>query len=102
MSMANPVRATTTRDDLTGTSVRRRIWSETKPSPKTTELWFMIVGVIALAIIYNASSDTSLDLFRACLLGTMLAMAYVVSRGLAKAGSHDDYDDVATYDTTRR
>jgi len=68
-------------------------WRETKPSPKTTELWFTIVGVAALVVIYNASSDASLNLFRVCLLGTIMAAAYVVSRGFAKAGSHDDDHD---------
>jgi hypothetical protein len=69
---------------------RSRMWRETKPSPKTTELWLTLGGVAVLAIIYNASRDASLDLFRACMLGTVIAAAYIVSRGLAKAGSHDD------------
>jgi hypothetical protein len=72
---------------------RSRMWRETKPSPKTTELWLALVGVAVLAVVYNASRDASLDLFRACLLGTVIAAAYIVSRGLAKAGSHDDDDE---------
>ena len=68
-------------------------WRETKPSPKTTELWLTIAGIAAIVVIYNASSDASLNLFRACLLGTVMAAAYVVSRGFAKAGSHDDDHD---------
>jgi len=75
---------------------REHTWRETKPSPKTTELWLTIIGVAALVVIYNASSDASLNLFRACLLGTVMAAAYIVSRGFAKAGSHDD-DDVTQY-----
>jgi hypothetical protein len=71
---------------------------ETKPSPRTTELWITIVGVAVLALVYNASRDSSLNLFRACLLGTLMAAAYVVSRGLAKAGSHDDDRRVDEYD----
>src|SRR5947209_19909311 len=63
---------------------------ETKPSFGTTEFWAMIVGVIAVVVIYNAASDTSLNLWRAMTLGTALAVGYMVSRGLAKAGSHDD------------
>jgi hypothetical protein len=77
-------------------SVHTHTWRETKPSPKTTELWLTIIGVVALVVIYNASSDASLNLFRACLLGTVMAAAYIVSRGFAKAGSHDD-DEVAQY-----
>jgi hypothetical protein len=70
-----------------------RIWQETKPSPKTTELWFMVAGIAALFVIYHLAADNSLNLFRACLLGTVLATAYIVSRGFAKAGSHDDHED---------
>jgi hypothetical protein len=73
-------------------TVRRTMWRETKPSPKTTELWLTVIGVVALVVIYNASRDASLNLFRACLLGTVMAAAYIVSRGFAKAGSHDDDD----------
>jgi hypothetical protein len=87
---------TTTRRSDTETRVRRpetfrrTALRETKPSPKTTELWLTIIGVVVLVVVYNASRDASLDLFRACLLGTVMAAAYIVSRGLAKAGSHDD------------
>ena len=70
-----------------------RIWQETKPSPKTTELWFMVAGIAVLFVIYHLSADNSLNLFRACLLGTVVASAYIVSRGFAKAGSHDDHED---------
>jgi hypothetical protein len=69
---------------------RRTALRETKPSPKTTELWLTIIGVAVLTVVYNASHDASLNLFRACLLGTVMAAAYIVSRGFAKAGSHDD------------
>ena len=70
-----------------------RIWQETKPSPKTTELWFMVAGIAALFVIYHLAADNSLNLFRACLLGTVMATAYIVSRGFAKAGCHDDHED---------
>lgn len=63
---------------------------ETKPSFMTTEFWAMVAGIAALVVIYNASADASLNLFRACLLGTIVATGYIVSRGFAKAGSHDD------------
>ena len=66
---------------------------ETKASFKTTELWAAIIGVVALIIVYNASSDLSLDLFRACLLCTVLGAAYIVSRGFAKSGSRPEQHD---------
>jgi hypothetical protein len=65
-------------------------WTETRRFPKTSEFWAMILGVAAVVGIYNASADASLDLWRACLLGTLLAVAYIVSRGIAKAGTHAD------------
>jgi hypothetical protein len=71
-------------------------WRETKPAPKTTELWLTIVGVVVLAIVYGAARDASLNLFRACSLATVIAAAYILSRGLAKAGSRDAEDDVRT------
>jgi hypothetical protein len=66
---------------------------ETKASFKTTELWAAIVGVVVLVIVYNASSDLSLDLFRACLLCTVLGASYIVSRGIAKSGSRPEAAD---------
>ena len=58
---------------------------ETKASLKTTEFWAM-GGVIAAILIAAAVSD-SLDDVRAWTLVTVVAAAYILSRGLAKAGS---------------
>jgi hypothetical protein len=76
--------------DVRGRSRSLRELRETKPSFATTEFWAMIVGVIAVVVIYNAASDTSFNLWRAMTVGTALAVGYMISRGLAKAGSHDD------------
>jgi len=62
---------------------------ETKPSPLTTEFWAMVIGAVALIVIYNVSADRSLNLFRASLLATILAVGYMLSRGLAKSGTSD-------------
>jgi hypothetical protein len=67
--------------------------AETKASFKSTELWAAIIGVVALIVVYNASADLSLDLFRACLLCTVLGAAYIVSRGFAKSGSRPEQAD---------
>ena len=66
---------------------------ETKPSFMTTEFWAMLVGVVAIAVIYNASADRSLNLFRAAALATTLAVGYFLSRGLAKSGTTDRTHD---------
>jgi hypothetical protein len=84
----------------TTASGRRQTADETKASFKTTELWAAIVGVVMLVIVYNASSDASLDLFRACLLCTVLGAAYIVSRGFAKSGSRHERSDWS--DNSRR
>lgn len=69
--------------------VSRRVSSqtqdETKLSFKTTEFWAM-GGVIAAILIAAAVSDSLGDV-RAWTLVTVVAAPYILSRGLAKAGS---------------
>jgi hypothetical protein len=73
----------------TESAVSRRVSSptqdETKLSFKTTEFWAM-GGVIAAILIAAAVSDSLGDV-RAWTLVTAVAAAYIISRGLAKAGS---------------
>ena len=80
-----------------------RLTTETKHSLKTTEFWAMvalIAGIlIASAIIGEGDSgagdgEGAVDQFpavRAWLYVTIVGSAYMVSRGLAKAGSRDPY-----------
>jgi hypothetical protein len=58
---------------------------ETKWAPLTTEFWAM-VALIGAVLIAAAVSD-SLDDIRAWTLVTVIGAAYIVSRGIAKAGS---------------
>jgi hypothetical protein len=58
---------------------------ETKWAPLTTEFWAMLVLIIAV-LIAAAVSD-SLDDVRAWTLATVIGAAYIVSRGIAKAGT---------------
>ena len=60
-------------------------FNETKLSFKTTEFWAM-GGVIAAILIAAAVSDSLGDV-RAWTLVAGVAAAYIISRGLAKAGS---------------
>lgn len=73
----------------TESAVSRRVSSptrdETKLSLKTTEFWAM-GGVIAAILVAAAVSDSLGDV-RAWTLVTVVAAAYILSRGLAKAGS---------------
>jgi hypothetical protein len=64
---------------------------ETKWAPLTTEFWAM-VGVIVVTLIAAAVAD-NFDAPRAWVIVGFVASAYIVSRGLAKAGSaHRDAD----------
>jgi uncharacterized membrane protein AbrB (regulator of aidB expression) len=58
---------------------------ETKWAPLTTEFWAMVLLIVAV-LIGAAISDT-LDDRRAWLLVTIIGAAYIVSRGIAKAGT---------------
>ena len=69
-----------------GERVRRVGVDETKLSFKTTEFWAM-VGLIAAILIASAVSD-SLDDVRAWTLVAAVGIGYMLSRGLAKSGSH--------------
>ena len=88
-----PMASASSQPEDTGAYRVRNRFDETKASFKTTELWATIVGVVALIVVYNASDDPSLNLWRTCLLAIIMGAAYVVSRGIAKSGSsHNDYD----------
>ena len=64
---------------------------ETKWAPLTTEFWAM-TGVIIATLIAAAVAD-NFDAPRAWVIVGIVAAAYIVSRGLAKAGSaHRDPD----------
>jgi len=94
MSTIEPgsTRTRTESSDVRGRSTdtfRRPSPRETKPSFMTSEFWAMLIGVAALIVVYNASDEPSLNLWRTCVLATVLAVGYFVSRGLAKAGSRD-------------
>jgi len=63
------------------------ISTEARPGFVTTEFWFTLIGVIALGILAYASDVLGVRWSMA--FATAVLVAYVVSRGLAKAGSSD-------------
>ena len=72
----------------------RRLASETKHATKTTEFYAMIAAIagILIAAWWIGRDEGATDFFRAdtaWLYVTIVASAYMVSRGLAKSGSHD-------------
>jgi hypothetical protein len=74
----------------------RRLVSETKASFKTTEFFaFLVVlaGILVSAAVVDESNPGGFGARQAWLYATILTVGYMVSRGLAKAGSGDPYDD---------
>ena len=74
--------------------------SETRRAFKTTE-FFAMLGVIAAIIVVGYASDDSLDAARIWTLVAVVASAYMVSRGLAKAGSYERNGREVTIDDRR-
>ena len=79
-------------------STRRptRIGAETRPAWKTSELLVFLLlaaGVFIAAEHVGTSGDNAFTAQRAWLYVTILGSAYMISRGLAKAGSRSPDDD---------
>ena len=83
-----------------GSGVIARLTTETKHSLKTTEFWAMLAIVagilIASAIVGqgDGNGNDNVDAFpasRAWLYVAIVGVGYMVSRGLAKAGSREPY-----------
>jgi uncharacterized membrane protein YcjF (UPF0283 family) len=77
----------------------RRLATETKHSLKTTEFWAMvgvIVAILVSAAVINGGDTSGTDEFiarQAWLYVAIVAVGYMISRGLAKSGSREPYDE---------
>jgi hypothetical protein len=76
----------------------RRLATETKAAFKTTEFYAFLVVLAGLLIAGNTieGKDGGADYFAAdkvWLYVTLLTIGYMISRGLAKAGSRDPFWD---------
>ena len=81
--------------------VSERLSTETKVSYKTTEFVAYLVVLVGILIAGNSIEvkDGGADYFagdKVWLYATILTVGYMVSRGLAKAGSRDPYFDGGT------
>jgi hypothetical protein len=80
-----------------GTAARRLV-TETKQAFKTTEFWAML-GLVAAILVSAAvikGGDDGTDQFiakQAWLYVSILGAGYFISRGLAKSGSPQPYDE---------
>ena len=73
-----------------------RLATETQQAFKTTEFWAMVAIVMGIlvaswAVDAGGGNDDAFPAVRAWLYVAIVASAYIVSRGLAKAGSPEPY-----------
>ena len=74
----------------------RRLATETKASFKTTEFVafvVVLVGILIAAAVVDEADAGGLGAKQAWLYVTILTVGYMVSRGLAKSGSSQPYDE---------
>jgi hypothetical protein len=87
----------------TGQTYARRWTTETKSSIRTTELYAYVAVVVAIAITAlvvgnneeGGSSGVPFGASEALRYITYLTIGYMISRGLAKAGSYENDDEYA-------
>jgi hypothetical protein len=72
----------------------RRVSTETKASVKTSEMIAFVAAVAGVLIAAQISDDFGAQ--DAWFYVALLTIGYMVSRGLAKSGSREFYDDDAT------
>ena len=78
-------------------SIARRLTTETKQAFKTTEFWAyvaILLGLLIAGLVVGGDSDEGgFGADHVWLYATILTVGYMISRGLAKAGSRDPYWD---------
>lgn len=84
---------TTTSGNYAGTATARRISTETKASVKTSELIAYVAAVVGVLVASAVTDASDFGTQEAWFYVTLLTIGYLVSRGLAKSGSRDYYDD---------
>ena len=74
-------------------STERRTFTETKLGFKTSEFLVMVAAVVAVLIATYADGDDTLTQNDGWRYAAWIAVAYIVSRGLAKLGVREPYTD---------
>jgi hypothetical protein len=96
-AVRNPARDdVTARNGQTDDRRARRLVTETKASFKTTEFMAyvaIVVGVLIAAAVVDQADAGGLGAKQAWLYVTILTVGYMVSRGLAKSGTPQPYDE---------
>ncbi len=95
--------------DSRARSLSRRLTTETKHALKTTEFWAMVGVIVAIlisaAVIKGGDTAPGTDEFiarQAWLYVAIVAVGYMLSRGLAKSGSREPYDERDDADDDQR
>jgi hypothetical protein len=86
----------TQRNGHTDYNPSRRLATETKASFKTTEFVAFVVvlaGILIAAGVVDEANNGGFGAKQAWLYVTILTVGYMVSRGLAKSGSSQPYDE---------
>jgi hypothetical protein len=73
----------------------RRVSSETKASFKTSELVAYVVVSVLVLVAAAIVDKSDFGAQEAWFYVSLLTIGYMISRGLAKSGSRDFYDDEA-------
>ena len=96
-AVRNPARDdVAARNGQTDDRSARRLVTETKASFKTTEFVAfiaMVIGVLIAAAMVDQADAGGLGAKQAWLYVTILTVGYMVSRGLAKSGTPQPYDE---------
>jgi hypothetical protein len=71
----------------------RHTYTETKLGTKTTEFYVMIVAIAGILIGAFRSGDDSFSVAEGFQYATFVAVAYIISRGLAKLGTREPYTE---------
>lgn len=79
----------------------RRLTTETKVGYKTTEFVAfvaMVIAVLVAASVVDEANGGGFGARQAWLYVTLLTIGYMISRGLAKSGSREPYDESSDRD----
>ena len=85
--------------DVSHTSRSRRLVTETKAAFKTTEFFAFVAvlaGLLVAGLVVDGDgrgADGGFSPSEVWLYATILTVGYMLSRGIAKAGSHQPYDE---------
>jgi hypothetical protein len=83
---------TRTADDIDFV-VEEAEYTETKEFFRTSEFWIAVIGVFGVLLAAYSDGGDSISREDGWRYATALGVGYVISRGLAKAGTREPKDD---------